>query len=410
MELSKGKIKGLIDKIIEERSGGNPLLEHLTRAKMCMKGIFPDKYTEETYDDQVIIDKLIDLAKELKIKVYASEVMTLKSLYNKKENTVMSTKTSSGNDIKTIFTTKSDVSEAVQDLKKQLQGFEFTMMIFFASSCFNPDELAKKMEESFSPACVFGGTTAGEIINGKSLRNSIVAMAFNSTIVDDVNVQIVENIRENGDVSKAFQAFEDHFEEPASDMDFQKYLGLVLIDGLSQSEEKILDRIGDKTNVLFVGGSVADELKGHKTYVISKGRAYSNADLLALFKPQVGFAVLKTQSFDVLNKTLTATKVNDERREVIEFNGKPAVLAYAEALGVPPSEVTKYFNTNPFALVSDGEVFVRNPAFLLGDSITLYCKISEGTVLHLLHGRDIVSDTKKAFEEKKTNEKHISNN
>ena len=406
--MSKGRTKALIDRIIEERSGGNPMLTHLTKAKMCMKGIFPEDHTEYTQDDESVIKELTELAKDLKIKMYASEVMTLKPLYSKQTDVDVPTRIGSARDVKTIYTTKENISDALRDLKRQLRGFEFKMMIFFASSCFDPDILAKEMDENFRGVSVFGGTTAGEIINGKVLRNSIVAMAFSPDMIEDVSVQIVENIKEDGDVSMAFNAFEDFFKEPASKMDFKRYLGLILIDGLSQSEEKILDRVGDKSNVMFVGGSTADDLNGRKTHIFYGGRAYTNAAMLVLIKPRVGFSVLKTQSFNILNRMLTATKVNEEKREVIEFNGRPAALAYAEALGVSPLEITKYFNTNPFGLISDGELFVRNPAFLVGDSITFYCRISKGSVLRLLSSRDIVSDTRKEFEEKKLEMKNIS--
>ncbi len=408
MDYSKGKIKALIDRIIEERSQGDPLLNRVAKAKMCMKGIFPDTYSEDTYDDEAVIVKLLDLAKDLKIKVYASEVMTSNPLYKKTLNSQIPNITSSHNGIKTVFTTRSSVSEAVQDLKYQLRDFEFNTLLFFSSSCYNPDELAKQMHEDFKPKHVFGGTTAGEIINGKALRNSIVAMAFSSNVIEDVSVQIIENINENIDVNKAFLAFEEHYREPALKMDFKKYLGLIFIDGISQCEEKVLDKVGDKTNVLFVGGSVADDLKGYKAYVFSNGKAYTNAAMIALVKPKVGFSVLKTQSFNVLPKTLTATKVDEDKREVIEFNGKPAVLAYAEVLGVPPSEITRYFNTNPFGLILDGEIFVRNPNFMIEDRLTLYCGISEGTELHILESTDIVADTRKAFEAKKKEMKSIS--
>jgi hypothetical protein len=64
-----GKIKKLIDNIIEKRSGGNPAFVGSTKVKMIMKGIFPDKYDENSLDDQAVIDKLESLAKELNINI-----------------------------------------------------------------------------------------------------------------------------------------------------------------------------------------------------------------------------------------------------------------------------------------------------------------------------------------------------
>ncbi|MDP4182551.1 MAG: hypothetical protein Q8942_15865 [Bacillota bacterium] len=62
-----GKIKKMIDKIVEERSKGNKALVGLTKAKIAMKGIIPDQFTETSADDPVVIEKLTNLAKDLNI-------------------------------------------------------------------------------------------------------------------------------------------------------------------------------------------------------------------------------------------------------------------------------------------------------------------------------------------------------
>lgn len=64
-----GKIKKLIDLIVEKRANGNPTIETLTKSKMVMKGIVPDKYTSTSDDDPQVIEKLLALAKELNIKI-----------------------------------------------------------------------------------------------------------------------------------------------------------------------------------------------------------------------------------------------------------------------------------------------------------------------------------------------------
>ena len=42
------------------------------------------------------------------------------------------------------------------------------------------------MKETFSSAQVFGCSTAGEIVSGKVLKNSIVAMAFDEETISDI--------------------------------------------------------------------------------------------------------------------------------------------------------------------------------------------------------------------------------
>jgi hypothetical protein len=62
-----GKIKRMIDAIIEKRANGNQTIVNTTRAKLRLKGISPDNYTLTSTDDPVVIEKLNSLAKELGI-------------------------------------------------------------------------------------------------------------------------------------------------------------------------------------------------------------------------------------------------------------------------------------------------------------------------------------------------------
>jgi len=62
-----GQVKAMIDRIIEERSKGNPILATTTRTKLILKGLDPDKYDAGSPDDPMLIARLRDLAAELNI-------------------------------------------------------------------------------------------------------------------------------------------------------------------------------------------------------------------------------------------------------------------------------------------------------------------------------------------------------
>jgi len=55
----------MIDQIIEKRSKGASFLVGVTRTKLLLKGVNPDKYTFESPDDPVVIEKLRALSREL---------------------------------------------------------------------------------------------------------------------------------------------------------------------------------------------------------------------------------------------------------------------------------------------------------------------------------------------------------
>lgn len=305
--------------------------------------------------------------------------------------------------IKVSYTTEKQTDAAVSALKSDFSGMETKAVLFFASSAFPPAELASAMEKAFPGVSVFGCTTAGEICSGFMSENSIVAMAMTGGIIADLRVEVLEDVKGNakGALNKAIDAFHAHFKIPLSEMDFNKYVGLILIDGLSGTEEILMDAVGNVTNINIIGGSAGDDLKFAETFVFAHGKAYSNAAILALVKAAGPFSILKTQSFRILDKTLVATKVNEKNREVIEFNGKSAVEAYAEAVGVPAEKASDAFMRYPIGLVIDGDPYVRSPQRIEGNSIFFYCNILEGMELSLLESTDIVADTQKAVADMK---------
>lgn len=302
--------------------------------------------------------------------------------------------------IKSVFSDKNNVEEAVKDIKLQLKTVNPRVVIFFSSACFDKDKVSSLMKENFRSSDVFGCTTSGEIVSGKMLKSSIVAMALSSDVIEDVRVEVIESPKDRIEVKKAFAKFDNYYGESISKSDYSKYLGIVLIDGLSGTEELVMDTLGDLSTHLFIGGSAGDDLKFDKTYLFANGKAYSNAAILALLKPKATFDIIKTQSFKVLDKKLVATKVNEKNREVIEFNNIPAVKAYAQAIGVPEDKVADYFMLHPVGLVIDEEVFVRSPQQIKGNSIIFYCNILDGMEVSLLESTNIVEDTKNAIKAK----------
>jgi len=218
----------------------------------------------------------------------------------------------------------------------------------------------------------------------------------------------VEPLSGTPDVKSNFKSFERHFGKPMSEMGVQEYVGIILIDGLRGTEEKIMDQIGDLTQVTFIGGSAGDDLKFEKTHVYANGRAYTDAAILALLKPGIGFDVIKTQSFKALDKRLLVTKADEAAREVIEFDHRPAAQAYADAVGVPVAEAGTHFMSHPIGLMVGNEPYVRSPQQIKDGSMVFYCNVLEGMELSVLESTDIVADTRKAIEDKKNELKDIS--
>jgi len=308
--------------------------------------------------------------------------------------------------ILTAYSTKNSVSEIIEDLKDQFYGLKSQMLIYFASSHINQEKLAAELGRAFPENVIFGCSTAGEIVSGKMLKNSVVVMGFFNNIIKNASVEVIEHIKDTseeeieGKIKIAFKNFENHFGISLKDMDFRKYAGIILIDGLSCAEERLMDVIGDLTNVIFVGASAGDDIKFKETYVHAKGHSYTNGAVLAIFEPDTDFDIIKTQSFCSTGKKLIANRVNAKTRTVIEFNNKPAAQAYAEALGVSIDMANNYFMTNPIGLMIKDEPYVRSPKEIKENSIVFLSNLLEGMELELLKSTDIIKDTRKAVFDK----------
>lgn len=300
--------------------------------------------------------------------------------------------------IQTTFSTR-PLPEAIADLRPKRVGAPYKAVLFFASPGYDPAEVSRAMQQAFPDACVAGCSTAGEIACGRMMTGSIAAMFLDDEVVEDAAVAVVPGLHSGGDLlAKPLAALEDHFQEPIAELDFEKYVGLVLVDGLSGAEERLMDQLGDATDVLFVGGSAADDLKFQATHVYAQGQAWTDSAVLVLLRLRRGFEIVKTQSFRSTGKTLTATAVDEARRTVLEFDHRPALDAYAAALGVPRQEAAAHFFEYPLGLMVEGEPFVRSPQRAEGAGIVFYCQIKQGMQLEVLHAADIVADTLQAIE------------
>ena len=311
-------------------------------------------------------------------------------------------------EITTAYSQLNEIDAAIEEIKNKFSGFDAKMILFFASSNFDPERTAAKFKEAFTDSITIGCSTAGEIVSGKMLKNSVVAMGLGHNVIGDLCFRVLQHISSEIEVDQIFGEFEEYYQTPMEQMDFQSYVGLILTDGLSGAEEQIMDRIGDLTNVFFVGASAGDDLKFVSTHVYADGKAYTDASLLVLLKPLAQFDFIKTQSFTKRSEKLVPTKVAESSREVLEFNGIPAAKAYAQALNLSEEEAENRFMANPVGLMVDGEPYVRSPQQYNGNSMIFYCKVVEGMELSVLQSEDIVSDTKAAIEKKRSEMGDIS--
>lgn len=303
--------------------------------------------------------------------------------------------------VKIAFSQEKEISKIISDLKNQIGSYDAKLIQFYASSTINPEKISEQIYNSFGKVPTIGCSTSGEIISGQMLDNSIVMMAIGAEIIEDCKIEILTDISTDASVvHKAFDSFSTHYKESMATLNPEKYVGIVLIDGLSGKEELINERIGDLTNITFIGGSAGDDLKFEKTYLYANGKSYTNAAILAVIKTNTQFDIIKTQSFKSANKKLIITKAEESTRTVIEINGNPAVAEYAALTGTEKNTISKVFSNHPIGLAYQDDFFVRSPQRTDGDKIVFYCSVKEGMELELLESQNIIEQTQKDLQAK----------
>lgn len=295
----------------------------------------------------------------------------------------------------TALSRNADTRRAVSELREGLTVADPALVVVFFSAAHDAAVVAQAAQAAWPQARTLGCSTSGELVNGAMTDGAMVALALGRDLVADVSIAVVDDMGNPARVDAACQQLGTVLQA-----DLDTHVGIVLLDGMSGKEELVLDRLGDLTDLPFIGGSAGDDLAFKATHVVADGKSWSNAAVLAVLHVPHGYRIIKTQSFCLAGKKLVPTRVDAEKREVLEFDGQPARQAYMAAVGATTTdEAVSHFMSHPVGLMADNDPFVRSPQTFDGDALKFYCAVSEGVELELLQSTDIIADTQRAVAE-----------
>lgn len=266
--------------------------------------------------------------------------------------------------------------------------------MFFCSSLYDLGELEAEIGRLFS-CKVVGCTTAGELGPKGCTEFSITGMSFAGDVKADTYV-----IDLNTCAADAERIGQEISQKPKYD-DQQRTFGILLIDGLSLTEEYLAAALYHQLGELpIIGGSAGDDLKFEKTYVFADGKFETAKAVFTTVTTHTEFATIKFQHFMPSDSTLIVTDSDPAVRVVKEINGAPAADVYAEELGVSKDEFgPTLFANHPLLLELGGEIYVRSIQSANPDgSLTLFCAIENGVVLSIGKALDPIETARKAFQ------------
>lgn len=131
----------------------------------------------------------------------------------------------------------------------------------------------------------------------------------------------------------------------------------------------VLNAALEDAQIPIMGGSAGDDTSGKVTYVGLNGETYENSCVYTLLHNEGGAIHLYRENIykPITGNVLTATKVDWVNRIVKEYDHEPAARVYARELGVPESEVTRHFDTNPMGRLLGKNMFITANNLLTPD-------------------------------------------
>jgi hypothetical protein len=293
------------------------------------------------------------------------------------------------------------VASVTAALRDGLAGQPAAVVLFFASSTYEPSDLAGPLTANFPGAAVLGCSTAGEFTDAVTGVGGVSAVALPVSIIARSAAELVRlSVDPAGAMAEAVRAIEAKLGTGLRTLDPSRHVGVVLIDGIHGAEEAVNEALGNAAPLLdVVGGSAGDDLAFKDTWV-SVGEVVSHCGAALVVCETTGpFTVLKTCTFEPTGKKLRVTKADVAARIVYEFDGRPATDAYAAAIGCAAGDLNNTaFMQHPVGLMVDGAPFIRSPQQVMVDgSIKFYCQILEGMEVDVMESGDIISETSAAL-------------
>ena len=191
------------------------------------------------------------------------------------------------------------VQALVEELYQGLRGQPATAVLWFASSAYQPEDLAGPLAAAFPDAAVVGCSTAGEFTDRSMATGGISAIALPYGMLTGAVAALADLSQDAAyGTWRAVEALEASLGMPLRDLDPSCHLGFILIDGVHGAEELVNEVIGNAAPLLdVVGGSAGDDLAFRQTWVTVGEHVSRQGAALLVCQSAVPFRVVKACSF-----------------------------------------------------------------------------------------------------------------
>jgi len=302
-----------------------------------------------------------------------------------------------------------DEAQAAKELYQQLCGADPdpALCLFFCAPKYDLGRLEKEISRRFLDIPVIGCTTAGEITPLGYREDSITGVAFPKNHFSIVTKRLddINKFRLQDGINAGRELVLDLKNKfPAANG--QNTFAFMLIDGLSNAEERVTASIGSQLgDIPLVGGSTADNWDLEKTSLFHQGRFLSNMAVIILIHTALPFRVHYTHHYVAGDTRAVITEADSLSRTIYEINGLPATQEYARLCGVAEKNLTiSVCSNHPILMKIGGKYYSRGVVDIdpKAQSIRFACAIGKGVVCAIARPSDPIANTVQLFQEIQT--------
>ena len=200
------------------------------------------------------------------------------------------------------------------------------VVIVFASSIYNYEDLLKSIKHNCSPGILVGASSAGEFTSSDFQVDSVCAVAIHSDNIK-FNAGIASGISEDctavaGKLSSYLLQVDDY--------KYQYHSAMLFADALSGYTDELIAQLTERTvsDYQFFGGGAGDNANFLRTHVFFDEKAYTNAAVILeiLSNKPVGIGI--SNGWKPSSKKMRVTEADGRR--LISINSRPALDVYKE--------------------------------------------------------------------------------
>ena len=184
-----------------------------------------------------------------------------------------------------------DPATAARELHEAIRQPNYSFAVFYCSSEYDLDALAKALHARFGDIPLIGCTTAGEITPAGYLRGALTGVSIASPHFRVVTHRI-DTLRDFA-LEDGTTVAKSLLERLGGKPSARNTFGFLLVDGLSCREEIVVSAIARAVgDISIFGGSAGDGVRFQATHLYHEGRFHQDCALFSLVQTEHPFTCL----------------------------------------------------------------------------------------------------------------------